>query len=149
MRRSYSSELTAIEGHPGEPLIEHLWSAAEEAEATALVTSGAGPVRREALRRAAHVLGAGHDLAKATPYFQAHLRGEKVDPALSSHALTSAVIGYLWARDEIPSHETDPLMREFLPLAVFLTIRRHHGFLRNAYEEASLDDEDYDLVHVG
>jgi CRISPR-associated endonuclease/helicase Cas3 len=146
MRRSYSSELAAIEAHPGEPLVEHLWSVAERAEATASALPGGGPVAREALRRAAWILGASHDLAKATPYFQAHLRGEKVDPKLRSHAFTSAVIGYLWARDGLPDPESDSHLRDFLPLAVFLAIRRHHGFLRKAYEEASLDVDERDLV---
>ncbi len=73
-----------------------------------------------------------HDLAKATPYFQAHLHGKKVDRALSSHALTSAIIGYFWARNEVWDHEPDPIMREFLPLAIYLTIRRHHGFLKKS-----------------
>lgn len=146
MRRSYSSDLAAIEAHPGEPLIEHLWLVSEEAQSTVRALPGAGHVQPESLLRAAHILGAAHDLAKATPYFQAHLRKQKVTPTLSSHALTSALIGYLWARDEISSLETDQSMREFLPLAVFLAIRRHHGFLRNAYEEASLDEDDHALV---
>jgi len=145
MKRSYSSELAAIEAHPGEPLIEHLWAVADLAESTAAALPGAGPIAREPLRRAARILGASHDLAKATPYFQAHLRGQKPS-RLSSHAFSSAMIGYLWAREELPGAEPDPLLGEFLPVAVFLTIRRHHGFLRQAYEEASPDVSDRELV---
>lgn len=146
MKRSYSSDLAAIEAHPGEPLVEHLWSVAELAEQTAAALPRSGPAGREALRRAARIVGASHDLAKATSYFQAHLRGQKVNRTLSSHAHTSALFGYLWARDELPGLEPDPLLREFLPLAVYLTILRHHGSLKRAYAEVSPDVGDQSLV---
>lgn len=144
--RSYSSELAAIEAHPGEPLVEHLWAVAEHAAATARALPGSGPIPRETLEKIAWIVGASHDLAKATPSFQRHLRGQKVDPRLSSHALTSALIGYLWARDALSGGEGSQPLRDFLPLAVYLTVRRHHGFLRDAYVEVSTDVADRELV---
>src|SRR5579883_766021 len=145
-RRSYSSDLAAIEAHPGEPLIEHLLAVAEHARAIAHSLPGDGPITRETLEKVAWIVGASHDLAKATGFFQQHLRGEDVDPRLSSHALTSALIGYLWARDALTDRDEREPVRDFLPLAVFLTIRRHHGFLRDASQEASLDVGDRELI---
>ncbi len=61
-----------------------------------------------------------HDLGKSTKYFQEHLKGKKVNPSLSSHALLSAVLSVWHFGKDLPVD---------LKLALFIAVRAHHSNL--------------------
>lgn len=99
--------------HEGEPLVDHLRSVA------ALARRFAPPW----LDGPAEVAGLVHDLAKATPQFQARLRGERHGGAEANHAYLGALFGAWVARQQ-----------GWDALAVFLAVARHHGRLRTPGE---------------
>ena len=99
--------------HPNIPLEKHLLGVAERVNifCDELKTGNS-------LCIAGHLAALAHDLGKATSYFQNHLKGFRVNPDLSSHALLSAVLA-VW-------HFSEPIPPKFL-FPLFAAIRAHHS----------------------
>ena len=102
-----------LESHPGIPLERHLLDVKERVQAFCDEMHASNE-----FCEIAYLTALTHDLGKATDYFQRHLKGERVDPLLSAHALLSSILAVgLW-KDQIP-----PRFR--LPL--FVAVRSHHS----------------------
>ncbi len=117
----------SLYSHPGVLLQKHLCEVAKRVdsfcEALAL---------EKEVRQAACLAALGHDLGKATTFFQGHLQGKNVSSRLSGHALLSAVLA------------TNFLARELslpLKLSVFLAVRYHHGRPSNTGDVLYLDKD--------
>ncbi len=80
-----------------------------------------------------HIITLGHDLGKATRYFQEYLATKKKNN-LTHHALLSALYCYDAACKEID----DPLLR----LAAFLLPKRHHSDLINFIDDLAIGDRE-------
>lgn len=116
--------MCSIESHPGIPLTKHLL------EVKKRVLEFCSELRVEkSFRDAARIVAATHDLGKTTEYFQKHLKGQKVNPALSSHALLSAILS--------TCHFTGKVSAEYR-LPIFLAIKSHHSNPSNTKDELSV-----------
>jgi len=101
------------------------------------------------VRDVAVLTGAGHDLAKATSYFQAYIRALAAggtyagNPYDKQHALLSACYGYhRVARLPLPGG-----WREVVPAAVCAAIAGHHTRLWGFQDLANHLTDRYDLLH--
>ncbi len=105
--------MSNLESHPGIPLEKHLidvknriQSFCDEMEIS------------DEICKVAYLAALTHDLGKATAYFQRHLKGERIDPFLSTHALLSSVLAVWHWKDQIPPE---------LRLPLFISVRSHHS----------------------
>lgn len=70
-----------------------------------------------------HLIGASHDVGKATRYFQEYLlSGTSTNPLLKSHSALSSVYAYYAASQKN--------LGSFLPICALLVIQAHHGKLQ-------------------
>ncbi len=117
-----------FESHPGVPLVQHL-SKVGEAARRRLLEIG---VRDERLIQAGELIGKCHDIGKYTEYFQRKIRGHQTSyefkGELYSHAPISACYA-AWAAKQM--FGDDP----FIIAATMLCVYRHHGNLRNSFNE--------------
>ena len=105
--------MSGLESHPGIPLEKHLLDVAER------VMKFCGDMKADGeLCEVARLTALTHDLGKATGYFQDHLKGRRVNPSLSSHALLSAVIAVWYVAKDLPIQYKLPL---------FIAVRSHHA----------------------
>lgn len=112
--------MTGLESHPGVPLEVHLLGVAER------VKNFCEDMRADGeLCEVARLTALAHDLGKATKYFQDHLKGRRVNPSLSSHALLSAVIAVWHAAKDLPLR---------WKLLLFTAVRSHHANPMNPSE---------------
>ncbi len=106
-----------IESHPGISLKTHLMDVSDRIK-DFCEDMGINP--KASLYNTACFAGLVHDLGKATPYFQAHLKGERSNDRLASHALLSAVIAVHYLDDTLGMD-----IRE--KLSIFIAVRSHHS----------------------
>ncbi|MCX8206812.1 MAG: CRISPR-associated helicase Cas3' [Methanothrix sp.] len=119
--------------------MDHLRNVGEMCRRT-VAESGRNLDSAEILEDVAYVIGATHDIGKATEFFQEYLRemDERKRHALRSrettkHSLLSSLFTYAIVREYLNSR--DPYGA--LPLISFIAVRRHHGDLTNALDEIS------------
>jgi len=74
-------------------------------------------------KQVAEIVGKSHDFGKYTSYFQAHLKGDRVNPLLSRHSKLSALFTGWKVYSETESCE--------LALSAFMVVMSHHGRLPN------------------
>ncbi|WP_456370904.1 CRISPR-associated endonuclease Cas3'', partial [Thermodesulfatator atlanticus] len=118
--------------HPEVPLQTHLSEVAKRVDSFCEALS----LGKE-IKQAAYLAALGHDLGKATRYFQKHLQGKNVSSCLSGHALLSAVL------------TTNLLAKELslpLKLSVFLAVRYHHGRPSNTGDALYLDQDKFQTL---
>jgi CRISPR-associated endonuclease/helicase Cas3 len=116
-----------LESHPGIPLWRHLNQVAEH------VQSFCSDLQTPAIFQKTALLAAlGHDLGKATAFFQAHLNGSRVKPWLSAHALLSALLTISLIKDNLPLEWQLPL---------YLAIKFHHSNITNLNSAFNLKHE--------
>lgn len=148
MNTSSHSEFE-IFSHPGIPLRTHLEGVGKAAKGFALETPLNLPFPQEALVEIARLIGLYHDLGKATPFFQEYLR-EK-DPERKAllknqkethHSLISAVAAYCAVREGLSSYSIPNEWQHFLPIAAFISVRRHHGILEPLWDDVVLNEVD-------
>lgn len=105
--------MSKLESHPGITLKEHLLGVKER------ITKFCKDMKfHEEFCKVTRLAALTHDLGKATGYFQEHLKGRRVNPSLSSHALLSAIIAIWHVSGNLP-------IKWKLPL--FITVRSHHS----------------------
>ncbi|SDG34819.1 CRISPR-associated helicase, Cas3 family [Methanolobus vulcani] len=98
-----------------------------------------------------YIIGACHDLGKATHYFQDYIRETdeqrklkfKNNP-LTRHGLISAVFTYYVLKQHLQEKNEELF---FIPLFGYLAVKRHHGNLYNPILELlALDDENIEYL---
>ncbi len=137
-RGSFSFKLRS---HPDKLLVDHLRNVGEMCRRT-VAESARNLDDAEILKNVAYIIGATHDLGKATGFFQEYLRetDEKRRRALRSrdvtkHGLLSSLFTYAIVREHLRKRGCE--MPGTLPLVSFIAVRRHHGDLTNALDEIS------------
>ncbi|MCJ7631182.1 CRISPR-associated endonuclease Cas3'' [Candidatus Bathyarchaeota archaeon] len=123
LRMSYSYKLRS---HPNKLLISHLKEVAELSEK---IVSSKHLADKEVIARVAYLIGATHDFAKATTFFQDLLiRDERthyaVHGSLSSLLTYQVVKGYLSDIGKLNEFK-------WLPTLAWVAVKRHHGNMRN------------------
>ncbi|MHB1679249.1 MAG: CRISPR-associated helicase Cas3' [bacterium] len=94
------------------------------------------------LKEIAVIIGLTHDLGKATNYFQEYLLNKDIKQnKRSSHSFLSAICAFNLSKD-IKYSDTSIIEPHLFPLAAFLSVKRHHGDLRDVSFEIIFDDED-------
>ncbi len=132
-----SSYDTESFSHPNERLGNHLKRVACNAiGAIDRVDAKFTIIESDLLRRAVALAAALHDLGKATTFFQNYLlTDEPFDNDLKAHAKLSAIVTRSLLSEMIKNSVQDPVLRFYLPLITFLSVKRHHGNLENIGDE--------------
>ena len=138
-----------LRSHPNRPLREHLKGVAEKsrnlAESLLRICGQDLQISPETLLNIAHVIGASHDVGKATRYFQDSLPPRKVKPEnveLTWHSTLSSLYGYYAARKLFSDSECSSV----IPLFVSLAIQYHHGALESPVLAASKCNSQRDII---
>ncbi len=138
---SPSSELYS---HPNILLEDHLIGVARFSE---FFLSEKPPELREAIGRLLRVISLTHDIGKATKFFQDYLFAEEKRRETlrakreTSHSLFSSICAYWITKNLCQSNE-------LFPVFSFLTVRRHHGDLRDIRDEVLFDEKDVELLRI-
>lgn len=89
------------------------------------------------------ILGATHDIAKATVYFQNYIRDPNgVHSNLKNHSLLSSLFGLYIAIKYCNQLWSDKIISELIPVMVFIAIKRHHGNIENLEKEVLLSNDE-------
>jgi CRISPR-associated endonuclease/helicase Cas3 len=130
--------------HPGKKLRDHLSTVAdycEDTHNTANPDFSSFGYSKELLSIFSRTLGICHDFGKATTYFQDYLFSDeknrlklKMKPE-THHGLISAIFTYHCLREAIKTR-TDA-KNSLLPLIGYVLVRRHHGDLKNFFDETA------------
>lgn len=129
--------------HPGIPLENHLIGVADLSD---LFLSEKPLAIKEKLNSICRVIALSHDIGKATRYFQDYLNAnenekEKLKKSKETqHSLFSSVCAYYLVKELA-------LPDEIYPVFAFLTVRRHHGNLRDVRNDVIFDENDARLLH--
>lgn len=119
-----------LKSHPDKPLCEHLKAVADSSQklfdSSAELCSFGGEIPTHVLSKVSYIIGASHDVGKATKYFQNYLSGDRSFPvALRYHSMLSSLYGY-FASTRLVS-DTD--LQQLLALYTLMAIQSHHGVL--------------------
>jgi CRISPR-associated endonuclease/helicase Cas3 len=134
-----------IWSHPEKQLREHLENVGEIAKYSASTIPLYFP-EGTILPKIAYLIGMYHDLGKATPFFQEYIR-EK-DPVRklrlknkdeTKHSLISAVAAYFAVEEDLKNEGFTSEFSSFLPIASFISVRRHHTNLQAVIEDLKLE----------
>lgn len=131
--------------HPGVSLRAHLEGVGEAAYKFAREAPLNLPFPQGTLGEVAWLMGHYHDLGKATPFFQEYLQETAPErKALlknqkeTRHSLVSAVATYFAVQICMEKHPILQGWRDFLPVAAFIAVKRHHGGLEPLLDEVAL-----------
>src|SRR5690625_601085 len=135
------------ESHPGVPLIIHLKEVAKNAEYIALNSTADFDLSQELKAKLLFICGFYHDFGKATSFFQKYLHNpEAPHNSLKNHALPSAVFAFYITKEFLKITSLDKDKKFLLSIAVFITVRRHHGNLGNFPNEIGISNFKDDLT---
>lgn len=129
--------------HPGIPLENHLIGVAEFSD---LFLSEKPLAIRERFNLICRVIALSHDIGKATRYFQDYLNADKNEKEKfkknkkTQHSLFSSICAYYLAKEL-------SLSNVLYPVFAFITIRRHHGNLRDVGDDVLFDNNDAEFLH--
>jgi len=122
MKMSYSSQLKS---HPEKWLGDHLANVALMCK-NLVPYHNIAELDRSEIQKIAYLIGASHDVGKATGYFQEYINGENFQYSiLKSHSLLSSLYAYYAARD------VESEFGQIMPVYVQLIIQSHHGILQS------------------
>ncbi len=129
-----------LRSHPDKLLVDHLRKVGEMCRGT-VAESARNLDNVRVLEDVAYIIGATHDLGKATGFFQEYL-GEMDEKKrilrsreTTKHGLLSSLFTYAVVRRYLEKGKSDT--SGALPLISFIAVRRHHGDLTNALDEIS------------
>lgn len=128
--------------HPNRLLDDHLIGVAHLSE---LFLNEKPAKIKEQFYHISRIIALTHDIGKATNFFQKYLSASvKEKESLknkkeTNHSLFSSICTYYLTR-ELKLVETYPFF-------AFLTVRRHHGNLRDVMDDAIFDEDDSKLLH--
>lgn len=98
---------------------------------------------KEPLDNIIKIIALSHDIGKATGYFQEYLKANNKDIAsqksLTKHSLFSAICSYYLSKEI----KTD---NELFPFFAFLTVKRHHGNLKDVLDDVIFDTNDANIL---
>ncbi|HEC56531.1 MAG TPA: CRISPR-associated helicase Cas3' [Candidatus Syntrophoarchaeum butanivorans] len=99
-------------------------------------------LNKEVLRDVAYIIGATHDVGKATWFFQDYINEEDEDKRQSlkaqettHHGLLSALFTYAILKRYIEEKNVEGEIGKYLPVISFIIVKRHHGDLLNSLDE--------------
>lgn len=145
---------TSLFSHPGKPLTQHLEAVATAAEQEVSTIPWTDAALGTTLQEVARLIGLYHDVGKGTSYFQTYLawhvakdHGEQQAAPqfceqLKSHALLSAVAGYLALQQYLAKASWSTEEQHKLLAAIgYYVIRQHHQNLEDdLFDELSFED---------
>jgi CRISPR-associated endonuclease/helicase Cas3 len=118
-----------LKSRPNQLLVEHLSNVAENCERLAPTGILATELEPKVLKEIMRLIGASHDVGKATRYFQEYLvAGTSTNPLLKSHSTLSSLYAYYAASKKN--------LGNFLPICSQLIIQAHHGKLQSRLSTA-------------
>ncbi len=142
--------------HPDKPLETHLINVANLAikNLEEIPLKDLHLFKKDEIKRLVKVCSLCHDLGKATGYFQEYLFSDEAKQSKlkcmkeTHHSLLSSVASFLVTLDEFKENgslsEEQKLLLAFI---AFLSIKRHHGDLKDITSESILDNDDEDLLY--
>lgn len=123
-----SSCTNEIYSHPDKKLETHLLNVAENSKE---IFQNLHIEDNELYANISFQIGLAHDFAKSTTYFQKYLKDhEKTEKAY--HSFLSAIFGYYITKKYL---EKNKINREDLPIISYLSIKSHHGNLKDVYND--------------
>lgn len=132
-----------LRSHTDKLLVDHLRNVGEMCRRT-VAESARNLDEANILENVAYIIGATHDLGKATGFFQEYLSetDERRRLALRSkettkHGLLSSLFTYAIVRKCLKHVDRAGDLPLILPLISFIAVRHHHGDLTNALDEIS------------
>lgn len=141
--------MNSLYSHPEVLLKDHLREVAEGCAGLLAGKSLGLSLPEGLIENVGYLMGATHDIGKATRFFQHYLRSETHEiTGPKHHALLSAYLCRELAAQLMDQYDSLPeLDRVLLPYLMFLAVKRHHGNLQNIDQEfLSLEDKAPDLV---
>ncbi len=143
-----SQSYETILSHPNKQLKYHLENVGKIAQIFASMI----PIRtldKTIFEEVAYLVGTYHDIGKATPFFQNYLWENNPDKKAflknqpeTRHSLLSATATFFAVKEHLKNKELDDKFSQFLPIASFLAVRRHHTDLSSAMDDIRLEDND-------
>lgn len=129
--------MSTLYSHPRVPLVDHLKHVAANCRKIVggkVLNTGLPPTLLEDL---CYLMGAVHDTAKATRYFQAYLANPEAPlTGPKHHAFLSAFVARFGAERLVALYpDLNELERHILPMLAFVAVKRHHGNLGNLEDE--------------
>jgi len=114
-----------LKSHPNRYLVKHLSNVAETCRRLTPSEAYSAEVDPTEIREMLHIIGASHDVGKATKYFQEYVTSGKIasPPLLKSHSLLSSLYAYYATLQA-------GFKLGVLPTYAQLTVASHHGILQ-------------------
>jgi CRISPR-associated endonuclease/helicase Cas3 len=129
-----------LKSHPKRYLVEHLSNVAETCRHLAPPEAYSAELDPTEVRETLHIIGASHDVGKATKYFQEYIRsGKATSPLLKSHSFLSSLYAF-YATSQAG------FRLSVLPTYAQLTVMSHHGALQTPTSAATKLFEARDLL---
>jgi len=146
-----SRQCKEVFSHPGKPLKTHLKEVGELIFNALNSTPFSFPFPKEIYCEVGRLVGYYHDFGKATTFFQKYLNEQNLGKKAklkaqeeTNHSLLSAVATYFAVNEMLKKEslkESNDFF-DFLPVASFLAVRRHHTELEPAFEDLRLGDKE-------
>ncbi|MDS1029151.1 CRISPR-associated helicase Cas3' [Bacillota bacterium LX-D] len=140
MKTSYSFRLKA---RPDELLVDHALQTANSCREKMLDVLPSLGIPAGFLKNVSYLIGLGHDLGKATTYFQKRLEDPSFKTAVTNHSELSAMITWDLVQQYGTQNKCDPELVKLVGVLAYLVVRKHHGAIGNAENILETDaDED-------
>ena len=138
-----------IWSHPNKLLREHLENVAKIMKSSIEEIPLNLPIEKSVLSEVFRYLGLYHDIGKATRFFQEYLSEKnedkkarlKNDPR-TKHSLLSAVAAYFAIEEYLKEIKFNNEYSFFLPIAAFISIKRHHTNLQSISGDIRIDENE-------
>lgn len=144
MSSQYCEVLSHIE--PNKSLKDHLENVSKLAKnfIECIPIKEDKPILIEVVR----LIGLYHDIGKATPFFQEYIREREVEKKAylknqpdTRHSLISAISIYFVVKEFLDDIKYEGILKDFLPLAAFIAVRRHHTDLKSIDEDIRIGEQ--------
>lgn len=149
------SSFSNLYSHPDKPLEIHLINVADIVvkNLESLPIKPIGSLNKDKLTRLAKLCAFCHDVGKATEYFQRYLFTEGEEQSSlklkeeTHHSLLSSIVALCLTIEEFKDDvELSEEEKQFVSFIAFLSVKRHHGDLRDVLEEAILEDKEINIL---
>lgn len=129
------------EARPKELLVMHSLQTARRCRKIQFIKQQFG-VSSDFLNNIVYLIGLGHDLGKATTYFQEKLKDTKFHNPVANHGELSAMITWDLIRQYGSKTRVDSSLVNVLGALSYLVVSKHHGGIGNAQTilETEIDD---------